>query len=206
MKKDWEGGYKGEGGCYGGGVILFFFKYTIMYVSPPFLSYYHESNAPSICSKMTAKTNGRDEWWVIWKVVFFFLFIQIHSPCTMHLKIYPFSTNSKDLMSELAWQSCKDGAIEHRHGALHIPLILGIGESICVSDRAFKVMTNLNKSVIIFLFHSFDFMPWLHWDTNWRSHFEIASDSVFVIRVSLSFQCRIEWKKVSLWKVFELHF
>ena len=69
------------------------------------------------------------------------------------------STNSTDLTSELAWQSCKDGAIEHRHGAQRIPLILGIGESICVRDRAFKVMTNLNKSVIIFVFHSFDFVP-----------------------------------------------
>ena len=40
------------------------------------------------------------------------------------------------------------------------------GESINVSDicqedtdRAFEVMTNLNKSVIIFVFHSFDFVP-----------------------------------------------
>ncbi len=42
-------------------------------------------------------------------------------------------TNSPDLQSELAWQSCKD-AIEHRHGEQRIPLITGIGESICVSD------------------------------------------------------------------------
>jgi 3-dehydroquinate synthetase len=42
-------------------------------------------------------------------------------------------TNSKDLQSELAWQSCKD-AIEHRHGEQRIPLILDIGESICASD------------------------------------------------------------------------
>lgn len=42
-------------------------------------------------------------------------------------------TNSDDLQSELAWQSCKD-AIEHRHGEQRIPLITGIGESICVSD------------------------------------------------------------------------
>lgn len=42
-------------------------------------------------------------------------------------------TNSVDLQSELAWQSCKD-AIEHRHGEQRIPLLTGIGESICVSD------------------------------------------------------------------------
>jgi 3-dehydroquinate synthase len=42
-------------------------------------------------------------------------------------------TNSDDLQSQLAWQSCKD-AIEHRHGEQRIPLITGIGESICVSD------------------------------------------------------------------------
>ena len=42
-------------------------------------------------------------------------------------------TNSPDLTSELAWQSCKD-AVEHRHGAQRIPLIIDIGESICVSD------------------------------------------------------------------------
>lgn len=42
-------------------------------------------------------------------------------------------TNSPDLQSELAWQSCKD-AIEHRHGEQRIPLITEIGESICVSD------------------------------------------------------------------------
>ena len=42
-------------------------------------------------------------------------------------------TNSSDLKSELAWQSCKD-AIEHRHGEQRIPLITEIGDSICVSD------------------------------------------------------------------------
>lgn len=42
-------------------------------------------------------------------------------------------TNSTNLQSELAWQSCKD-AIEHRHGEQRIPLITDIGESICVSD------------------------------------------------------------------------
>ena len=42
-------------------------------------------------------------------------------------------TNSSDLQSELAFQSCKD-AIEHRHGEQRIPLLTSIGESICVSD------------------------------------------------------------------------
>jgi len=42
-------------------------------------------------------------------------------------------TNSPDFTPDLAWQSCKD-AVEHRHGAQRIPLILDIGESICVSD------------------------------------------------------------------------
>jgi len=42
-------------------------------------------------------------------------------------------TNSVDLTSTLARQSCKD-AIEHRHGEQRIPLITDIGESICVSD------------------------------------------------------------------------
>jgi len=42
-------------------------------------------------------------------------------------------TNSENLQSELAWQSCKD-AVEHRHGEQRIPLITDIGESICVSD------------------------------------------------------------------------
>lgn len=42
-------------------------------------------------------------------------------------------TNSKDLDSKLAWQSCKD-AIEHRHGQMRIPLITDIGDSICASD------------------------------------------------------------------------
>jgi 3-dehydroquinate synthase len=55
-------------------------------------------------------------------------------------------TNSADLTSELAWQSCKD-AVEHRHGEQRIPLITDIGESICVSDitpdeldRALEIM------------------------------------------------------------------
>jgi 3-dehydroquinate synthase len=55
-------------------------------------------------------------------------------------------TNSSDLTSELAWQSCKD-AVEHRHGEQRIPLITDIGESFCVSDitpdeldRALEVM------------------------------------------------------------------
>ena len=55
-------------------------------------------------------------------------------------------TNSVDLQSELAWQSCKD-AVEHRHGEQRIPLITDIGESICVSDitpdeldRALEIM------------------------------------------------------------------
>jgi len=42
-------------------------------------------------------------------------------------------THSKNLQSELAWQSCKD-AVEHRHGEQRIPLITDIGESVCVSD------------------------------------------------------------------------
>lgn len=42
-------------------------------------------------------------------------------------------THSKDFSTELAWQSCKD-AIEHRHGAMRIPLITEIGDSICVND------------------------------------------------------------------------
>lgn len=42
-------------------------------------------------------------------------------------------TNSDDLQSDLAWQSCLD-AIEHRHGEQRIPLITEIGTSICVND------------------------------------------------------------------------
>jgi 3-dehydroquinate synthetase len=42
-------------------------------------------------------------------------------------------TTSSHLKPDLAWQSCKD-AVEHRHGAQRIPLITGIGESVCVSD------------------------------------------------------------------------
>eukprot|EP00522_Entomoneis_paludosa_P007932 CAMPEP_0172447944 /NCGR_PEP_ID=MMETSP1065-20121228/7080_1 /TAXON_ID=265537 /ORGANISM="Amphiprora paludosa, Strain CCMP125" /LENGTH=523 /DNA_ID=CAMNT_0013199317 /DNA_START=48 /DNA_END=1619 /DNA_ORIENTATION=+ len=49
------------------------------------------------------------------------------------MKALELPTNSNDLQSELAWQSCKD-AVEHRHGEQRIPLITDIGESICVSD------------------------------------------------------------------------
>ena len=49
------------------------------------------------------------------------------------MKSLSLPTNSKDLTSSLAWQSCKD-AIEHRHGEQRIPLITEIGASICVSD------------------------------------------------------------------------
>lgn len=59
-------------------------------------------------------------------------------------------TNSSDLQSELAWQSCKD-AIEHRHGEQRIPLLTEIGESICVSDitreeldRALEIMKSFD--------------------------------------------------------------
>jgi 3-dehydroquinate synthase len=62
------------------------------------------------------------------------------------MKALSLPTNSADLQSELAWQSCKD-AVEHRHGEMRIPLITDIGESICVSDltpeeldRALEVM------------------------------------------------------------------
>ena len=62
------------------------------------------------------------------------------------MKSVSLPTNSLDLTSELAWQSCKD-AVEHRHGEQRIPLITDIGESICVSDitpeeieRALEVM------------------------------------------------------------------
>lgn len=61
-------------------------------------------------------------------------------------------TNSENLQSELAWQSCKD-AVEHRHGEQRIPLITDIGESICVSDitqeeldRALQAMTQFHHS------------------------------------------------------------
>jgi len=50
--------------------------------------------------------------------------------CMKSLKL---PTNSADLQSKLAWQSCKD-AVEHRHGEQRIPLITDIGESVCVSD------------------------------------------------------------------------
>jgi len=49
------------------------------------------------------------------------------------MKSVSLPTNSQDLTSKLAWQSCKD-AVEHRHGEQRIPLITDIGESICVSD------------------------------------------------------------------------
>lgn len=56
-------------------------------------------------------------------------------------------TNTPNLQSDLAWQSCKD-AIEHRHGEMRVPLITEIGESICVNDitreeldRALEMMT-----------------------------------------------------------------
>lgn len=62
-------------------------------------------------------------------------------------------TNSNDLTLELAWQSCED-AIEHRHGQQRIPLITGIGESICVSDitkdeldRALHMMNDLEHKM-----------------------------------------------------------
>jgi 3-dehydroquinate synthetase len=62
-------------------------------------------------------------------------------------------TNSPDLQSTLAWQSCKD-AIEHRHGEQRIPLITDIGESICVSDitpeeldRALEEMKNYDHKM-----------------------------------------------------------
>jgi 3-dehydroquinate synthetase len=66
------------------------------------------------------------------------------------MKSLSLPTNSKDLDLELAWQSCKD-AVEHRHGEQRIPLITGIGESICVSDitpeeieRALEMMTTFD--------------------------------------------------------------
>ena len=66
------------------------------------------------------------------------------------MKSLSLPTNSKDLKSDLAWQSCKD-AIEHRHGEQRIPLITEIGESICVSDitreeleRAVEMMNQFN--------------------------------------------------------------
>jgi 3-dehydroquinate synthase len=49
------------------------------------------------------------------------------------MKSLSLPTNSDNLNSELAWQSCKD-AIEHRNGEMRIPLILEIGDSICVND------------------------------------------------------------------------
>jgi 3-dehydroquinate synthetase len=62
------------------------------------------------------------------------------------MKALELPTNSADLDSKLAWQSCID-AVEHRHGEQRIPLITDIGESICVSDitpeeldRALEVM------------------------------------------------------------------
>jgi 3-dehydroquinate synthetase len=62
------------------------------------------------------------------------------------MKSLSLPTNSTNLDSNLAWQSCKD-AVEHRHGEQRIPLLTDIGESICVSDitpdeleRALEVM------------------------------------------------------------------
>jgi 3-dehydroquinate synthetase len=62
------------------------------------------------------------------------------------MKSLSLPTNSSDLTSTLALQSCKD-AVEHRHGEQRIPLITDIGESVCVSDitadelqRALEVM------------------------------------------------------------------
>mmetsp|Transcript_20048 Transcript_20048/g.29735 ORF Transcript_20048/g.29735 Transcript_20048/m.29735 type:complete len:525 (+) Transcript_20048:138-1712(+) len=54
-------------------------------------------------------------------------------------------TNSPDLDSKLAWQSCCD-AIEHRHGAMRIPLITGIGKSINVSDIT---QDELDKALVL---------------------------------------------------------
>ena len=61
-------------------------------------------------------------------------------------------TTSSHFKSELAWQSCKD-AIEHRHGAMRIPLITDIGESVCVSDvtpeeldRALEILAQFNHT------------------------------------------------------------
>lgn len=62
------------------------------------------------------------------------------------MKSLSLPTNSANLDSTLAWQSCKD-AVEHRHGEQRIPILTDIGESICVSDitpeeldRALEVM------------------------------------------------------------------
>ena len=61
---------------------------------------------------------------------------------------------SNDLTEELAWQSCED-AVEHRNGEQRIPLITGIGESICVSDitrdelrHALELMEHFNTDDI----------------------------------------------------------
>lgn len=66
------------------------------------------------------------------------------------MKSLSLPTSSKDLDLDLAWQSCKD-AVEHRHGEQRIPLITGIGESICVSDitteeidRALQLLKTFN--------------------------------------------------------------
>jgi len=63
-------------------------------------------------------------------------------------------TSSNDLTEELAWQSCED-AVEHRNGEQRIPLITGIGESICVSDitrdelrRALELIEDFNTDAV----------------------------------------------------------
>ena len=68
------------------------------------------------------------------------------------MKSLSLPTHSENLTSELAWQSCKD-AIEHRHGEMRIPLILEIGDSICVNDitqeeldRALEIMSQFEHS------------------------------------------------------------
>lgn len=62
------------------------------------------------------------------------------------MKSLSLPTTSEYLVSDLAWQSCKD-AVEHRHGEQRIPLLTDLGESICVNDitpeeldRALEVM------------------------------------------------------------------
>jgi hypothetical protein len=61
---------------------------------------------------------------------------------------------SNDITEELAWQSCED-AVEHRNGEQRIPLITGIGESICVSDitqdelrRALELIEGFNTDAV----------------------------------------------------------
>ena len=61
---------------------------------------------------------------------------------------------SNDITEELAWQSCED-AVEHRNGEQRIPLITGIGESICVCDitrdelrRALELIEDFNMDAV----------------------------------------------------------